>query len=208
MMTVQSLRIDRLTAPVLLAAALTVVPWEVGAQEEPKFVVEPVAEKALVALPEGGDLYWHVETFATMAEAEAAASDAGVPAEVGGKAWLLTLAPEDAAGHGGEAVATIGPIDRFDATEYLLRVNVSAAPPGTKTSVHSHPGSEAIYILSGEATIRWPDRTAVAGAGDSLAGEVPNTPMEATSSGDEDLVELIMFVVDAKQPFSSPADLN
>ena len=207
-MTTHKTRIDRLAVPALLTMALTMVPWEAGAQEQAKFVVETVAEKALLALPEGGDLHWHVETFATLEEAKAAATDTGIPAEVGGKAWLLTLGPEDAAGHGGENVATIGPIDRFEAPEYLLRINVSAAPPGSKTSVHSHPGSEAIHVLSGEATIRWPDRTEVVGAGQSLAGEPPHTPMEATSSGDEELVELIMFVVDPKQPFSTPAVLE
>ena len=201
-------RIDCLAVPALLAMTLTVMPWDAGAHAQPKFVVDIVADKALAALPDGGDLYWHVATFPTMEQAEAAATDAGVPAEVDGKAWLLTLGPEGVAEQGGENVATIGPIDRFEAPEYVLRINVSAAPPGSKTSVHSHPGSEAIYILSGEATIRWPDRTEVVGAGESLADEGPNTPMEATSSGDEELVELIMFVVDATEPFSTPAVLK
>lgn len=207
-MTTHEIWIGRLAVPALFAMSLAMVPWHAGAQEQAEFVVNPVAEKVLTALPDGGDLYWHVATFATMEEAEAAATDAGVAAEVDGKAWLLTLGPEGAVEHGGENVATIGPIDRFEAPEYLLRINVSAAPPGSKTSVHSHPGSEAIYILSGEATIRWPDRTEVVGAGESLAGEAPHTPMEATSSGDEELVELIMFVVDAKEPFSTPAVLE
>jgi quercetin dioxygenase-like cupin family protein len=207
MMTSRRIPAHRLAAPALLAV-LAMAPWPANAHEQAKFVVEPVAEKALPALPGGGDLYWHMETFATLDEAEAAVTDAGVAAEVDGKAWLLTLAPEDAAGHGGEHVATIGPVDRFDAQEYLLRINVSAAPPGSKTSVHSHPGSEAIYILSGEATIRWPGRTEAVGTGEGLAGEAQHTPMEATSSGDEELVELIMFVVDSTQPFSSPAVLD
>jgi quercetin dioxygenase-like cupin family protein len=200
--------VDRLAARALLMMTLAMAPFGAGAQEHAHFVVDMVAEKSLPALPEGGDLYWHAQTFATMAEAEAAATDAGVPAEVHGKAWLLTLGPEGAAAQGGENVATIGPIDRFEAAEYLLRINVSAAPPGTKTSVHSHPGSEAIHVLSGEATIRWPGRTEVVGAGESLAGEAPHTPMEAASSGGEELVELIMFVVDANEPFSVPAVLD
>jgi quercetin dioxygenase-like cupin family protein len=187
--------------------AIAVAASGVAAQDDPKFVVEMVAEKPLAALPDG-ELFWHAETFATIEEATAAATPQGVPAEAGGKVWLLTLGPEDMPGQGGESVATIGPIDRFDAPEYLLRINISDAPPGTKTSVHSHPGSEAIYILSGEATIRWPDHTEVAGAGEALPGAAPNTAMEATSTGDEDLVELIMFVVDATQEFSSPAELH
>ncbi len=74
--------------------------------------------------------------------------------------------------------------------------------------LRAHDRAEAIYILSGEATIRWPDRTDIAAVGESLTGSPPHTPMEATSSGDEKLVELVMFVVDATQPFSTPAKLE
>ncbi len=206
-MTRHSITLDHPGALALLATAIMMSPPGAAADEQPKFVVEPVAEKSIAALPEG-DLYWHAETFATLDEAKAAASATGVPAEADGKAWLLTLGPEDMAGQGGEHVSTFGPIDRFDAPEYLLRIVVSDAPPGATTSVHSHPGSEAIYILSGEATIRWPDRTDVVGAGESLTGAPPHTAMEAKSTGDDKLVELVMFVVDASEPFSVPAELE
>ena len=206
-MTAHLLRADRLALPTLFAMAIALTCGGTVAQAQAKFVVEVVAEKPLEALPDG-DLFWHAETFATLDEAKAAATETGVPAEAGGKVWLLTLGPKDMAGHGGESVASIGPLDRFDAPGYLMRINVSAAPPGSKTSVHSHPGSEAIHILSGEATIRWPDRTDVVGVGESLAGAAPHTAMEATSTGDEDLVELIMFVVDSTLPFSTPAKLD
>lgn len=207
MMSAFHIRSIRSGAPVLLGMAIALTAWEAGAQDQPEFVVEPVAEKPLAALPDG-DLFWHAETFATLADAEAAASPQGVPAEADGKAWLLTLGPEDMPAQGGEHVATFGPIDRFDAPEYLLRIVVSDAPPGATTSVHSHPGSEAIYILSGEATIRWPDRTEVAAAGEALTGSPPHTAMEAKSTGDDKLVELVMFVVDATKPFSAPAELK
>lgn len=150
--------------------------WPRGlAQDRPKFVVEPSRWRRSPTATSSG----------TIEEAKAAATETGVPAEAGGKAWLLTLGPKDMALHGGEPVATFGPIQRFDAPNYLLRINVTDAPPGAKTSVHSHPGTEAIYILSGEATIRWPDRTDVADVGESLTGSPPHTPMEATSTGDE-----------------------
>lgn len=198
-------RIDRIIAPTFLALALAAVPLWADASEEPKFVVDKVAEKELATLPSGAPLFWHVETFASIEDARAAATDSSVPAEVAGKAWLLTLGPDGTGDNGGEKLASIGPVDRFEAPRYLLRINISNAPAGTVTSIHSHPGSEAIYVLSGEATIRWPGRTEVVGAGDFLAGEKPDTPMEAKSTGSEDLVELIMFVVDASKPFSAPA---
>jgi hypothetical protein len=40
-----------------------------------------------------------------------------------------------------------------------------------------------------------------------MPGE-PETPMEVSSSGKEELRQLIMFVVDANRPFSTPASLD
>lgn len=183
------------------------MPGEGAAQSQDKFVVEKIGERSIAALPDG-DLYWTAETFSTLEEAEAAVGETNLAVELDGKAWLLTLGPKDDKGHGGEIVASVGPIQRFDAPEYMLRINSSNAPPGTETSTHSHPGSEAIYILSGEVTVRWPDRSEVFAKGELQAGEPPHTPMVATSTGDEDLVELIMFVVDPTQDFAKPETMG
>jgi hypothetical protein len=42
-------------------------------------------------------------------------------------------------------------------------------------------------------------------AGQTQAGEWAETPVQISSCGSTDLRELIMFVVDATKPFSSPA---
>jgi hypothetical protein len=44
-----------------------------------------------------------------------------------------------------------------------------------------------------------------ADAGQSMNGHGPGMPMEVFSSGTTDLDQLVMFVVDATKPFSSPA---
>jgi quercetin dioxygenase-like cupin family protein len=190
-----------------VAASVGAVVGEASAQDPPKFVVNKVAEKPLAALPEG-DLYWTAETFSTPDAAKAATTNAAVAVEIGGTAWLLTLGPEDKVGHGGHWMASIGPIDRFEASSYMLRINVSDAPPGTKTSVHSHPGSEAMYVMSGEATVRWPGKTSVIKVGEGSPGMPPHTAMLATSTGAATLKELIMFVVDPSQDFARPETMN
>jgi hypothetical protein len=43
------------------------------------------------------------------------------------------------------------------------------------------------------------------GAGQSAPGHGADTPMQVSSSGTTDLHSLVMFVVDASKPFSSPA---
>ena len=194
---------------VVASAVLPVVGLanDVSAQEAPKFVVTKVAEKPLARLPEG-NLYWTAETFSTLDAAKAATTDAAVAVEIDGMSWLLSLGPEDKVGHGGQWMASIGPIDRFDAPSYLLRINVSDALPGTETSVHSHPGAEAMYVISGEATVNWPGKTAVIKAGEGSPGQPPHTPMLAASTGDDTLKELIMFVVDPSQDFARPEQMN
>jgi hypothetical protein len=46
------------------------------------------------------------------------------------------------------------------------------------------------------------------GAGESMVGHGAGEPMIVSNSGSGDLKELALFVVDASQPFSSPAKLD
>ena len=94
------------------------------------------------------------------------------------------------------------------APEYLLRVNHGFGPPGAKTAVHTHPGSEAFYVLSGEQTIRTPQGVLQIKTGQSQPGSGSDTPMQVSSGGTTDLHALVMFVVDATRPFSSPASFR
>ncbi len=121
-----------------------------------KFVIKPVAEKKLEQLP-AGPLYWRIETFPTLAQAQAAAGPTSLAAEVSGKAWLFTLGPKGGATPGGSEVAEIGPVPPITAPEYLLRINHASGPPGAKTPVHSHPGSEAFYVLAGRLGQKTPE---------------------------------------------------
>jgi quercetin dioxygenase-like cupin family protein len=103
-------------------------------------------------------------------------------------------------------VAEIGPVPPPEsASEYLLRINNTGGPPGAKTPVHMHPGSETFYVLTGELSQRTPGGLRRVEAGQSMAGRAPGTTMEVSSTGTSDLNALVMFVVDATKPFSSPA---
>jgi hypothetical protein len=174
---------------------------------EVKFFVEPVVEKKVTELP-SGPLYWRLENFPTLAQAQGAAGPTSLAAEVAGKVWLFTLAPKDGATPGGTKVVEIGPLPPISASEYLLRVNRAGGAPGTKSSIHTHPGPEAFYVLAGKLGQRTPHGVAYAEAGTSMVGHGADTPMEVFSAGTVDLDELAIFVVDANRPFSSPATLD
>jgi quercetin dioxygenase-like cupin family protein len=176
------------------------------ATAQQKFVITPIAEKRLKQLPPG-QLYWRVENFPVLAEAQAAAGPASLAAEAAGKAWLFTLGPKGGSTAGGATVVEIGPVPPISAPEYLLRVNRVSGPPGARTAVHSHSGSETFYVLSGRLDQRTPSGVAHVKAGQSMPGHVPGTTMQISSSGTSDLNALVMFVVDATKPFSVPATL-
>ena len=169
-------------------------------------VIRPLAERKVADLPSGA-LFWRIENYPSKEAAQAAAGTWSLVAEAAGKVWLFTLGPAGGSSPGGTKVSEVGPITRVTASQYLLRINEASGPPGSVTPVHSHPGSEAFYVLAGEQSIRGAHGTLVVKAGAPEAGQGAAMPMQVSSSGTSDLQSLVMFVVDASQPFSSPATL-
>jgi hypothetical protein len=208
-----------LSFTILLSAMATapLAPSPAAAQE--RYVVKPVVEMKIKQLPRG-PLYWRIENFPTLAQAEAAAgsfrwnpdtvSYSGSPslaAEVAGKVWLFTLGAEGGVTPGGSKVAEIGPVLQIPAPEYLLRVNHGSGAPGSRTPMHSHPGSEAFYVVAGRLGQKTPHGVHYAEAGQTMNGHAPDVPMEVFNGGTTELTALIMFVVDATRPFSVPVKL-
>ncbi len=108
---------------------------------------------------------------------------------------------------GGTKVAEVGPIPRVAAPLYLLRINDASGAPGSITPVHSHPGSEAFFVLAGERSIRGAHGAMLVNPGQPEAGNGAGFAMQVTSTGSTNLHALVMFVVDAAKPLSSPAKL-
>jgi hypothetical protein len=178
-----------------------------GASAQQKLVVKQLAEKRIAELP-AGSLFWRIENFATLKDAKAAAGATSLAVESRGKVWLFTLGSSGGSTPGGTKVAEVGPIPRISAPEYILRINEATGAPGSVTSQHTHPGSEAFYVLAGEQTIRTAKGTIRVKAGQPETGYGADNPMQVSSTGSTDLHSLVMFVVDASRPFSSPAKLH
>ena len=191
-----------LAATIGILAALLCV----SAAAQSKLVIKPLAEKKVAELP-AGPLFWRIENFSTLAQAQAAASSWSLAAESAGKVWLFTLGPAGGSSAGGTKVVEFGPIPRVAAPQYLLRINEATGAPGSITAVHSHPGSEAFFVLAGEQTIRSPHGVMQVKVGQPTAGHGADVAMQVSSSGSTDLHSLVMFVVDANRPFSSPAKM-
>jgi hypothetical protein len=194
----------RAAAVAAMAWALSSLPLIASAQQA--LVLKALAEKKVAELP-AGPLYWRIENFAARADAEAAAITSSLVAEAAGKVWLFTLGPPGGASPGGMKVTELGPIPRVVAPLYLLRINEASGPPGSITPVHSHPGSEAYFVLKGEQSIRSPRGVMRVAVNHAETGQGADMPMQVSSSGSTDLDALVMFVVDATRPFSAPAAL-
>ena len=101
----------------LYAIALTSPP---SAAAQPQYVVKPLVQKKINQLPPG-PLYWRVENFPTLADAQAAVGPDGwnpasvryetttsMIAELAGKVWVFTLGTKDGSTPGGTKVVEIG----------------------------------------------------------------------------------------------------
>jgi hypothetical protein len=174
---------------------------------EQVLVIKPLVEQTVAELPKG-PLFWRVENFSTVAQAQEEGGPTGLVAEAGGKVWLFMLGPAGTMTGYGDKVAFIGPLPEVVATQYLLRINEVSGPLDSISAVHTHPGSEAFYVIAGETSQRTPHGVTRVTVGQSMVGHGAETPMQDSSSGAADLHSLVMFVVDASKPFSSPANLQ
>lgn len=188
----------------VLGCALWLLP--LVAMGQTPLVIKPLAEKKLGDLP-AGPLFWRIENFDALTQARAAAGPWSLVAESAGKVWLFTLGPASGSSAGATKVSEVGPIPHIVAPQYLLRINEASGPPGSITPVHTHPGSEAFFVLAGEQSIRSQHGVMRVKIGQAEAGHGADIPMQVSSSGSTDLHALVMFVVDATKPFSSPATL-
>lgn len=191
---------------VTLGAALASGLWlfTSNAISQQPLAIKSVAERKVADLP-AGPLFWRIENISTVEQARAVAGPWSLIAESAGRIWLFTLGPAGGSSPGAARVAEVGPIPRVTAPQYLLRINEASGPPGSITPVHTHPGSEAFHVLAGEQSIRGAHGVMRVRVGQSEAGHGADMPMQVSSSGSTDLLALVMFVVDATRPFSSPA---
>jgi hypothetical protein len=178
------------------------MPAEAGAQQ-----ATLAAEKKLKQLP-AGPLFWQVENFPTLAQAQSAAGETSLAFEVAGKVWLFTLGPMGGSRHNGSKIVEIGPVRSSNAAENLLRIDYASAPPGTTLPVDTHQGSVAFYVLAGRLGQNTRRGVKHAWVGQAMSGHGADMPTEVFSSGTSDLNALIMFVGDVTKPISPPANIE
>jgi quercetin dioxygenase-like cupin family protein len=161
-------------------------------------------DAALGQLPQR-PIFWHLDTYTTRAEAQAAKGPRGTVIESLGKVWLLTI---DVAGwrpSGGERVAEIGPLPVRADTKYSAQYMEAIFTPGMTSAIHRHSGPEAWYTLAGETCLETPEGKMVGRAGGSHVIVPGGPPMHLTATGTETRRALVLILHDSSQPSTTLA---
>jgi quercetin dioxygenase-like cupin family protein len=162
-----------------------------------------MANTALGQLPQQA-IFWHLDTYPSRAEAEAAKGPRGTIVESLGKVWLLTI---DTAGwrpRGGARVAEIGPLPVSADAKYSAQYMEAIFTPGMTAPAHRHSGPEAWYTLAGETCLETPEGKMVGRAGGSHVIVPGGPPMHLTATGTETRRALVLVLHDSTQPPTTP----
>ena len=180
-------------------------------------ICRPVSERAgevgcwIMADAELGQLprapiFWHLDAYATSADAEAVKGPRGTVIESLGRVWLFTI---DVAGWRpptGERVAEIGPLPVLTDLKYSAQFMEAIFTPGMTAPAHRHSGSEAWYTLAGETCLETPDGVMVGRAGGAQVIVPGGPPMHLTATGTETRRALVLILHDSSKPATTPAN--
>ena len=150
-------------------------------------------------------VYWHLRAFPSRSAAEAAKSATGIVVEEDGRAWLSEFGPQDSASREGEAIAIVGPLQLPAAKSYAAVLSYAVMRPGDSSRVHTHPGPEGWYVLSGEQCLETPAGANRARAGGTMTVP-PNIPMELNVTGTTLRRAFALVIHDSAQQRGIPSE--
>lgn len=145
-------------------------------------------------------MFWHLDSFSSVALAEKAKESRGIVVQALGRVWLFTIAQAEWKPKGGERVAQIGPLIVEPSAKYSAQYMEAIMNPGMQTRVHRHPGPEAWYTEGGETCLETPQGKQVGQKGVEVI--VPGgQPMSLLVSGTDQRRSLVLVLYDASQPW-------
>src|SRR5580765_6772636 len=152
-------------------------------------------------LPPGlkAPLLWHIDRFATEAEARAAVGSTSVAFSAHGVSWLMTIEPAATDHHGGQHVAATVLPALPPAEKYAMLAMSAYIPSGLTSRFHHHSGVEGFFVADGQQCLETSDRTHVMNKGDALV--IPTgVAMRLVATGPTPRRALAVIVYDASQP--------
>ena len=166
-------------------------------QKRPDFGCFNVASEKNLQFPMRR-VYWYIRTFANRAAADSARSATGIVLEEDGRVWLSEFGSRDLIVKGGQAVATVGPMELPPAQSYTAVLSYAVMRPGDQSRVHTHPGPEGWYMIVGEQCLETPSGAIRAKAGGTMTVQ-PDVPMQLKITGTEVRKSLVLVIHDSSQ---------
>jgi quercetin dioxygenase-like cupin family protein len=141
-------------------------------------------------------VYWHIDVFESLEDAQRAAGPSGVAFSAHGQVWVAAV-DADSAGHRAAGHRTVvGPISLQPGRAYMMQTMSAYFLPGQRTRVHTHAGPEAWYVIAGEQCLETPRRLIRARAGQGAIVEAGDT-MRLVATGDVPRRSLVLILYDA-----------
>jgi SnoaL-like domain len=161
-------------------------------------------QRRITRLPDG-PLYWHIENFPTIAEANQHATDTAMAMEAEGKGWMFTLGNQEARTPGANFLTSIGPLPIPTSTQYMLQLSYQSRSGKLVGNEHFHPGVESWYMVQGEQRVELPTlgTELYAQAGEGMLGPPGGTPIRIINAGSGERRAFNLFVLDATKPASN-----
>jgi quercetin dioxygenase-like cupin family protein len=150
-------------------------------------------------------IFWHLYTFATKAEANAAKGPYGTVVESLGKVWLFTIEVERWRLSVGTHVSVVGPLPVKTNISYSAQYMEAIFTPGMTAPTHRHSGPEAWYTISGETCLETPEGEFIGRAGGPPVIVRGGLPMHLTAIGKETRRALVLILHDSEKEPTTPA---
>jgi quercetin dioxygenase-like cupin family protein len=191
-------------ADIFLAPASAQVPGRCEVAASQRTTEAGCYVSATVRLGElpAGPLFWHLYTYPNRAAAEVESGPRATVVEALGKVWLYAIAEEGWRPATGERMAVLGLPQAHPGKLYSAHYVEAIFPPGMKTAVHFHHGSEASYVVSGSECVETPDGKLVNRAGQG-AVVAEHTPMQLSNPGPETRRAVALILHDQSHHWST-----
>lgn len=128
-------------------------------------------------------LYWHLDTFSSRDEAQAAMAERSAIVEAFDEVWLFTIAESDWRASGGTRVARLGPLELRPGGSSTVSFLQTAPVPGFRADVHQDDGRELVYTVEAELCLETPAATPAGEARGPSAPTEGRQPMQPAGAG-------------------------
>jgi quercetin dioxygenase-like cupin family protein len=146
-------------------------------------------------------VFWHLDSYSTLAAAQADKGSRGTVFESFGKVWLMTIQGEKWRPAHGTRVAEIGPLPVVAGEKYTAQFMEADFTPGMTAPAHKHSGPEAWYAVSGETCLETSDgRMQVGRAGGPPVIVSMGLNMHLTAIGSEQRRSIVLILHQSSQP--------